>query len=156
MESFRSVIIDVFLSSRVSDSGRIIQEGVEKRNRCNHYDGKYCNLIRTRDWILSSWVAEGKIKPHPILCFLCPYYGLNLEEKVEISLLQLLRDYISLRNSIEKEISRLEGKMGEMIYSSLMLKKRRDELMGTIEQVDFKINLIKVLLKEMESNVNIR
>ncbi|WP_252896778.1 hypothetical protein [Metallosphaera hakonensis] len=111
--------------------------------------------MKTGDWILLSWTLKDQVSPHPVLCYLCPYYGSNIDETVNTSLLQLLRDYISIRNGIEREISNIEGKIGEMLYSSLVLKRRRQELLTMLDEIDFKINIIKLLIRYQEEHDDI-
>ncbi|BCS92929.1 hypothetical protein L3N51_01515 [Metallosphaera sp. J1] len=151
MDDFRGLIIDIYLSSKIPNYERTIKDGEIRRNRCNQFDGKYCRLVKTKDWILQAWSVGENISPHPILCYLCPYYGSNIEGSVNTSLLQLLREYISIKNGIEREIFNLESKIGEMLYSSLVLKRRRQELINTLNEIESKINIIKVLIRYQDN-----
>ncbi|AEB95342.1 conserved hypothetical protein [Metallosphaera cuprina Ar-4] len=86
------------------------------------------------------------------MCYLCPYYSSGAESKVITSLLQLLRDYVSMRNGIEREIYNLESRTTEMLYSSIVLRRRRQELISILNEVQSKIELIKLLIKYEEEN----
>ncbi|MEL9969925.1 MAG: hypothetical protein QXR57_04325 [Metallosphaera sp.] len=152
MENFRSLIIDIYLSSRLPNFQGVLQEGVNKRSKCSYYDGKFCNVVKTKDPVLISWEVSDRIVPHPIMCYLCPYYSSGAESKVITSLLQLLRDYVSMRNGIEREIYNLESRTTEMLYSSIVLRRRRQELISILNEVQSKIELIKLLIKYEEEN----
>ncbi|BBL46780.1 hypothetical protein [Metallosphaera sedula] len=151
MDDFRGLIIDIYLSSKIPNYERTVRDGEIKRNRCNQFDGKYCKLIKTKDWVLQVWSVGDNVSPHPILCYLCPYYGSNIEGSVNTSLLQLLREYISIKNGIEREISNLESKIGQMLYSSVVLRRRRQELLSILDEVESKINIIKALIRYQDS-----
>jgi hypothetical protein len=147
MDGFRAIIIDVFLSSRVSDYSKIQEEGSVRMRKCNHFNGKSCNLVLTEDSLLCSWREGESVSPHPVLCYLCPFYSTNREGKTKVGLLELLGYYTTIKRNLERELIHIESKIGETLYSSIALKRRREELINIMDQTDRRISLIKTLMR---------
>lgn len=147
MDPFRSLIIDVFLSSKIHNYANVQEEGASRLRKCNHFNGKTCNLVFTKDPLLCSWREGDSVTPHPVLCYLCPFYATNREGRISLTLLELLAYYTTMKKNLDRELTHIESKIGETLYSSMALKRRKDELMTIMEETDRRIYLIKALLK---------
>ena len=149
MERFREILIDIALSKTIPNYQDLLDEGKKRRDICAYFDGKYCNKFKvSRGNVPASWISNNKMVPHPIMCFVCPYFSLRYYEgkQIELDLFDILLYYEELKETIEKELIFIENKMNETGFS-LLLKRRREELISLLNDVVTKIKVLKELIK---------
>lgn len=151
MENFRELIIDAVLSKRIENFEEMVIEGVRKRNICSHFNGKVCR-IKFEESIVSSWLSQEGVTPHPVLCYICPYFSIREERKeiIKASLFDIYAYYTKLKESVEKELQFIESKMNEFIYASSSLKRRKEELIYLLDDISEKIKITMELIKLSE------
>ncbi|ARM75006.1 hypothetical protein [Acidianus manzaensis] len=150
MENFRELIIDSILSKKFSNFNEIENDGIKKRNSCIYYDGNFCKIF-FEEKIISSWTSKGKIKPHPILCYICPYFSIRYNDIApKSSLIDIYLYYIKMKDSIEREIEYIESKMNNIMYAYSSIKRRKEELILLLNDINDKIKLTLELIKLSE------
>ncbi|MBW9140766.1 MAG: hypothetical protein K1T65_03560 [Candidatus Aramenus sp.] len=156
MEEFRQKILDVYLSSKIKNFSEAYNEGLNKKNSCAYFDGRFCKRITIKEEVLAIWRSEDKISPHPILCYLCPYFSLRDEGiHSNIDLFEILSYYEKIRSNIIKEIEYLEARLNEFLHTSPSLRRRREELILVLQDIEEKRNVALTLIKSIfreESN----
>ncbi|MCY0883624.1 MAG: hypothetical protein OWQ50_07610 [Acidianus infernus] len=149
MENFRELIIDAVLSKRIKNFKDIESEGIRKRNICSHFNGKICR-IKFEESVVSSWLSQEGITPHPVLCYICPYFSLKEEEEsTRSSLFDIYAYYAKLKESVEKELQFIESRINNFVYSSVSLR-RREELIYLLDDINEKIKITTELIKLSE------
>ncbi len=155
MDEFRQKILDVYLSSRIRNFNEAYNEGSNKKNSCAYYDGKFCKRVTIKEEVLAIWRSGDRINPHPILCYLCPYFSIRGEElHSNIDLFEILSYYEKIRNNIIKEIEYLESRLNEFLYTSPSLRRRREELILILQEVEEKRNVALTLIKSVFKEEN--
>lgn len=151
MENFRQLIVDAILRKRLKNYENAEKEGLRKRKICGYFDGNYCRIY-FEEKIVSVWTSiEHKIKPHPVLCYICPYFSVSQEDNISrSSLLDIYSYYIKMRDRIEREIEYVEAKMNNLIYTYPSLKRRKEELIYLLDEVNEKIRITLELIKLSE------
>jgi len=151
MEKFREILIDIALSKAIPNYHDLIYEGKRKRDLCVYFDGKYCNKFKvTSSNVPASWVSDNKMSPHPIMCFICPYFSIKYEGKqVVLDLLDILLYYEELRETIERELIFIENRMAGMSFP-LSLRRRREDLISLLNDIITKIKVIKEIMKTLK------
>jgi hypothetical protein len=150
MENFRELIIDAVLSKRIKNFKDIESEGTRKRNICSYFNGKICR-IKFEESVVSSWLSQEGITPHPVLCYICPYFSLKEEEEnIKSSLFDIYAYYAKLKESVEKELQFIESRVNNFVYSSVSLKRRREELIYLLDDINEKIKITTELIKLSE------
>ena len=149
MEQFREILINIALSKTIPNYQDLLDEGKKKRDICAYFDGKYCNKFKVANSnVPANWISDNQMSPHPIMCFICPYFSIRYYEdkQVVLDLLEILLYYEELRETIERELSFIENKMNESSFS-LSLKRRREELVSLLNDIVTKIKVLKELIK---------
>jgi hypothetical protein len=155
-EKIRELSISILLSSRIKDYDKIEEEGGKKRNNCAFFNGKNCERIRVshKERILVSWYSDNTFLPHPILCYICPYYSSRRENysKINLDLFELYSYYYTLKEKLERELIMLDSKVRDFVISnSLLFKRRREELIVILEEIKRKLNVTFELIKLQQS-----
>ncbi|BFH72510.1 hypothetical protein SJAV_04540 [Sulfurisphaera javensis] len=148
MEKFREILIDITLSSHIPNYRDLLFEGKKKRDLCAYYDGNYCKKFKvTNTNVPANWISNNRMNPHPIICYICPYFSIRFEEKeIVLDLFDILLYYEELRETIERELNFIENKMIGINFP-LSLRRRRDDLIALLNDVSTKIKVLKELLK---------
>ncbi|AWR96526.1 hypothetical protein DFR86_02490 [Acidianus sulfidivorans JP7] len=147
MENFREIIIDSILSKKIDNFNDIQEQGIKKRNTCVYYDGNFCQIF-FEEKIVSIWTTKGKIKPHPVLCYLCPYFSIRYNDSIsKSSLLDIYLYYVKMKDSIEREIEYIESKMNNIMYAYSSIKRRKEELITLLNDINDKLKLTLELIK---------
>lgn len=148
MEKFREILVDITLSSHLPCYRDIFFEGKKKRDLCAYFDGNYCNKFKiTNNNIPANWISNNKMNPHPIVCYICPYFSIRYEDKtIALDFFDILLYYEELRETVERELTFIENKMIGVSFP-LSLKKRRDDLIALLNDIETKIKVLKELLK---------
>ncbi len=150
MENFRELIIDAVLSKRIRNFKDVENEGTRKRNICSYFNGKICR-IKFEESVVSSWLSQEGITPHPVLCYICPYFSIKQEdESIKSNLFEIYAYYAKLKENIEKELQFIESRVNNIAYSSISLKRRREELIYLLDDVNEKIKITAELIKLSE------
>jgi len=148
MEKFREILIDIALSKAIPNYQDLFYEGKKKRDLCAYFDGKYCNKFKvTNGNVPANWISNNKMNPHPIMCFLCPYFSIRYEDKqIVLDLFDILLYYEELRETIERELNFIENKMTGINFP-LSLRRRREDLIALLNDIITKIKVLKELMK---------
>lgn len=154
MQNFRELTIDIALSHKIRNYDEILYEGTRKRNSCVFFSPGYCKKFSPRSKILASWISNGKIIPHPVFCYLCPYYSLRDDEKtVTVDLFDIYMMYRNLKVQIERELQFIENKLAEFSYStSLALRRRREDLLSFLDDITMKSKILLEIIKMSEKD----
>ncbi|MEM0131011.1 MAG: hypothetical protein QXN74_02685 [Saccharolobus sp.] len=149
MQNFRELTIDIVLSRRIKDYDEIYYEGMRRRNSCIYFNSQYCKKFSSKSKILASWESNGKIIPHPIFCYICPYYSLRDDgQSVTSDLFDIYLMYKNLKDQIEREIEFIENRLTEFSFStSLALKRRREELINILNDIITKLKILMDLIR---------
>lgn len=151
MENFRELLINSILDKKLKNFDDIQKEGIKKRKMCVYFDGNYCKIY-FEEKIVSSWTSDGnKIRPHPVLCYICPYFSIGYNDKIaKSSLFDIYLYYIKMRESVERELEYIESKMNNLMYTYSSLKRRKEELIILLEDINDKMKLTLELIKLSE------
>ncbi|AWR93440.1 hypothetical protein [Acidianus brierleyi] len=159
MEEFRLKILDVFLSSKIKNYEQIEYEGKSRKDSCAYFTNGFCSRINIKENIVTIWRSENKINPHPVLCFICPFFSIRNENLYSITdLLEIYSYYEKIKNNIVKEIEYIESRLNEFMYNSSSLKRRKEELMYFLNEIEDKLNVTLILIKlsiKQDNNGNI-
>ncbi|NON63492.1 hypothetical protein, partial [Acidianus sp. RZ1] len=101
MEDFREIILNTVLSSKITNYNDVYRSGLRKRNMCYFFDGTFCK-IKMEENIVNTWKSNNKTRPHPVLCYICPYFSIRENDGISnSSLFDIYSYYIKLKESIE-------------------------------------------------------
>ncbi|QXJ31514.1 Uncharacterized protein J5U22_01076 [Saccharolobus shibatae] len=152
MQNFRELSIDIVLSHRIRDYDQIILEGSRKRDSCVFFTYGYCKKVSSKSKVLASWISNGKIVPHPLFCYLCPFYSLRDDDKtVTIDLFDIYLTYKNLKTQIERELEFIESRLSEFSFStSIALKRRREDLIAFLDDISTKIKILMEIIRVSE------
>ncbi|WP_218267196.1 hypothetical protein [Saccharolobus shibatae] len=152
MQNFRELSIDIVLSHRIRDYDQIILEGSRKRDSCVFFTYGYCKKVSSKSKVLASWISNGKIVPHPLFCYLCPFYSLRDDDKtVTIDLFDIYLTYKNLKTQIERELEFIESRLSEFSFStSIALKRRREDLVAFLDDISTKIKILMEIIRVSE------
>ena len=149
MEKFREIITDLTLSKEIQNYEEILEEGRKKRDSCAYFvDGVCTRFIIKEDSILLEWVNERhEGVPHPLLCYICPYYSIKKDDKRDVlDLFDIYLYYENERDRIERELLFIDRRYEETPFR-LSLKRRREELIAYLEDLSEKLKIIKKVIK---------
>lgn len=151
MEEFRDLLISTILHNKLKNFDLLQNEGIKKRKMCIYFDGNYCK-ISFEEKIVSTWTSiDNKIRPHPILCYICPYFSVGEDDKItKSSLIDIYLYYIKMRERLEREIQYIESKINNLLYVYPSLKRRREELISLLDDINDKIKITLELIKLSE------
>ncbi|WP_338603869.1 hypothetical protein V6M85_05215 [Sulfolobus tengchongensis] len=154
MQNFRELSIDIVLSHKIRNYDQIVAEGTRKRDSCAFFIYGYCKKFSSKSKILASWISNGKIVPHPVFCYLCPYYSLRDDEKtITVDLFDIYLTYKNLKTQIERELEFIENRLSEFSFStSIALRRRREDLVSFLDDIITKIKILMEVIKVSESN----
>ncbi|BCU69234.1 hypothetical protein [Stygiolobus caldivivus] len=153
MEKFRELIVDLALSKEINNYEEILEEGRKKRDSCVYLIDNTCSrYIIKKDSILVEWIDKNhRATPHPLLCYICPYYSIREEDKRDVlDIFDLYLYYENEKEAVERELLFLDRRYDENPFQ-LPVKRRREDLIIFLEDINQKINIIKRVIK-MESN----
>ena len=149
MEKFRELIADMVFSREISNYEDKIEEGRKKRDSCIYFMNGVCSrYVIKKDSILLEWIGKDRrATPHPLLCYICPYYSLKAEERKDIlDIIELYVYYENEKELVERELLFLDRRYEENPFH-LSLKRRREDLIIFLENINEKINIIKRIIK---------
>ncbi|BCU67665.1 hypothetical protein HS7_11020 [Sulfolobales archaeon HS-7] len=150
MDNFKELIISSALSTMIQDYPQIEKEGKDKKESCRYYYRDYCVLFRVRGDTVSVWTSGERMDPHPVVCYVCPYYYSHDEEKViDFSLSELYIYYYNQEKSIERELEWLEDRIkriGSMAIP-IGLIRRREGLLSTLNDMRSKRRIVTIIMR---------
>ncbi|MEM0374395.1 MAG: hypothetical protein QXV69_04155 [Sulfolobaceae archaeon] len=153
-ESARELIISAALSTRIKKFDEIELEGRRRRNNCAYFDGKSCCKFKlpSKNTLLASWVYDNHFIPHPVLCFICPYYSIKKEggnenNKVTLDIIEFYSYYSSIKDKLEREVNILSSRVSDFILGgSILFRRRREEILIYLEDIKRKLEILKELI----------
>ncbi|AAY79479.1 hypothetical protein [Sulfolobus acidocaldarius] len=148
MERFRELLIDLSVSPKIQNYEQIIQEGNRKKYSCgNFYEGK-CRKYLVNSEAPALWISNNEMDPHPILCYICPYFSLRQDDsrRVAFDLFEILLYYESLGEQIEKELIIMDQKTS-LSNQNFYIRRRREELIHLLEETRSKLRISKLLIQ---------
>ncbi len=148
MEDFTKLSIDIAFSSRLKNYDKLVTEGDRKMKSCIFYDDRTCIKFRANSRILTVWKKDNKLTPHPLFCYLCPFYAFRDDgERITFSMYDLYLFYVELRSRLDKELTRLDERLNDVAFSSsFFIRRRYSEMMEALSDVEDKIDVIKTIL----------
>jgi hypothetical protein len=147
--NFKELALDAAISSQLANYEEMEVEGRAKKDSCRYFNGNVCELFRVRDFSVSNWISQGRMDPHPIFCYACPYYSLESNGAVELSLTEIYAFYYKQRISLERELEWIDERISKMgvIPVPLGLMKRREGLIAMLEELGRKMKVITTLMR---------
>ncbi|MCY0860433.1 MAG: hypothetical protein OWQ54_08400 [Sulfolobaceae archaeon] len=147
-QSFREITLNALLSKKLQNFDKIISIGERKKRNCIFYNGNFCVKFRVGNNAPASWVSNSKMDPHPVFCYVCPYFSSRDDEgEVVLDLLDIYLYYKEIEKNIERELKFLESRKKDyFLFGTLGLDRRREELLVLLEDLKEKENILKELI----------
>ncbi|MBP1357536.1 MAG: hypothetical protein JZD40_03495 [Sulfolobus sp.] len=147
-QSFREITLNALLSKRLQNFDKIVNIGERKKRNCIFYNGNFCTKFKVKENAPASWVSNSKMDPHPVFCYVCPYFSSRDDEgEVELDLLDIYLYYKEIEKNIDRELKFLDSRRKDyFLFGTLGLDRRREELLVLLEDLREKENILKELI----------